>query len=150
MHKCLPCSVIEDVLLLFTCETFKSNSCFIHQTSFWPLSSVVVLWNRAFHLHNIPKGVLQTGWRRWFPKYLKAPVLLETEAVKEYLFLKVYQALTFKRDSAHYTQHRHFAAITFILCQHLSQTEPPWRILRIKTLLIFRWLVEIQRLNYRE
>ncbi len=53
----------------------------------------------------------------------------------------VSQALTFKRDSAHYTQHRHFAAITFILCQHLSQTEPPWRILRIKTLLIFRWLV---------
>lgn len=61
MHKCLPCSVIEDVLLLFTCETFKSNSCFIHQTSLWPLSSVEVLWNRAFHLHNIPKGVLQTG-----------------------------------------------------------------------------------------
>lgn len=140
----MPCSMIEDVLILYTCETFKSNSCFIHQTGFWPLSSVVVLWNTAFHLHNIPKGVLQTGWRGWIPKHLKASVLLETEAVKEYLFLKVVsQVLTFKRDSAHYTQvqHRRFAAITLILCQHLLQTETHWRILRIKTLLIFRWLV---------
>jgi len=134
--------MIEEVLLLYTCETFKSNSCFIHQTGFWPLSSVLVLWNPAFHLHNLPKGVLQTGWRGdGFQNTSKH----ETEAVKEYVFLKVVsQVLTFKRDSTHYTQHRHFAAITLILCQHILQTETHWRIPRIKTLLIFRWLVWIQ------
>lgn len=120
---------------------YNDRGCAVYCTPVKPSKVIHVLYIKLafgrFHLWwsyetqrsiciTFQKGVLQTGWQGWIPKYFKASVLLETEAGREYLFLKVVsRVLTFKRDSAHYTQHRHFAAITLILCQHLSHKQKP-------------------------
>lgn len=87
--------------------------------------------------------------RNAFQKHLKAPVMLETEALKEYLFLKVVsQVLTFRKDIAHYT---HTADVcsnySYLVLTPPAKHKTPWRILRIIALLISQWRVSIQRLN---